>query len=182
MIKPDIVDNSWGTNNNIMTPSYFAKAIIEHFNPSGLCLDPCMGEGAFYNNLPHPKDWAEIQQGHDFLDYKGSGYDWIITNPPWSGKSFKPILKKSLEVADNVVFLMKLSSMTTIARLKIIHNAGFSFKEILLLNWPEEWVAEGYQLAAIHWAKGKHNTRWTDLKITPYDNFWKQIRNKNGKL
>lgn len=173
MIKPDIVDNSWGTDNNIMTPSYFAKGIIDYYQPTGFCLDPCRGHGAFYNNLPTPKDWCEIQEDDDFLDYKGSA-NWIITNPPWSGKPYKPILKKSLEIANNVVFLVKLSSMTTSARLNIIHDAGFSFKEILMLNWPEEWTAEGYQLAAIHWAKGKHNTKWSDLRITPYDDFWKE--------
>ena len=34
----------------VMTPVYLAKNIIEHFEPTGLILDPCRGEGAFYDN------------------------------------------------------------------------------------------------------------------------------------
>ena len=35
-----------------MTPEYLAKEIIEHFNPSGIILDPSRGTGAFYDNFP----------------------------------------------------------------------------------------------------------------------------------
>jgi len=55
-----------------------AKVPIE---PGDLIHEPFKGEGAFYNNLPEPKDWAEIEQGKD---YKELGEcDWVITNPPF---------------------------------------------------------------------------------------------------
>ena len=35
----------------VMTPEWLAIEIIDHFSPSGIILDPCRGEGAFYDNL-----------------------------------------------------------------------------------------------------------------------------------
>ena len=64
----------------VMTPVYLAKNIIEHFEPTGLILDPCRGEGAFYDNYnTDNKDWCELGEGKDFLEYNKK-VDWIITN------------------------------------------------------------------------------------------------------
>ena len=39
----------------------WTKEIIEHYNPSGRILDPCRGEGAFYDNFnTDDKDWCEL--------------------------------------------------------------------------------------------------------------------------
>ena len=85
----------------VMTPEYLAKDIIEHFQPSGLVLDPARGTGAFYDNIdglyPHTKDWCELAEGRDFLDYKRD-VDWIITNPPWS--MMQQFLWHGMEIAD----------------------------------------------------------------------------------
>ena len=55
----------------VMTPEYLAKEIIEHFNPTGRILDPCRGEGAFYDNYPEgDHDWCELGEGRDFLQYQ----------------------------------------------------------------------------------------------------------------
>ena len=49
------------------TPLVLAKDIVDHFNPVGRCLDPCRGEGAFYDLLPTASsEWCEIEQGRDF--------------------------------------------------------------------------------------------------------------------
>ena len=37
----------------IMTPEPCAIDIISHFSPTGSILDPCRGEGAFYNNIQY---------------------------------------------------------------------------------------------------------------------------------
>ena len=52
----------------IMTPEPCAIDIISHFSPTGSILDPCRGEGAFYNNYPISceKDWCELEEGKDF--------------------------------------------------------------------------------------------------------------------
>ena len=36
----------------VMTPEPSAIDVINHFSPTGKILDPCRGEGAFYNNFP----------------------------------------------------------------------------------------------------------------------------------
>jgi len=36
----------------VFTPVYVSQQILIHLQPYGICLDPCMGDGAFYNYLP----------------------------------------------------------------------------------------------------------------------------------
>lgn len=86
----------------VYTQDLIAKGIVEFLNPIGKCLDPCKGDGAFYNHLPGA-DYCEIKEGLDFFDYK-SKVDWIIGNPPYS--IFKDFLEKSFELAENVSFLV----------------------------------------------------------------------------
>ena len=65
------------------TPADCARDLIAkvQIQPGDLIHEPFKGEGAFYNNLPEPKDWAEIQEGKD---YKELGEcDWVISNPPF---------------------------------------------------------------------------------------------------
>ena len=87
----------------VYTPVNVAKAIIKHLNPSGICLDPCMGDGAFYNNLPEPRQWCEIDRGVDFLETNVK-VDWVIGNPPYS--IFLEFLEHSFKIANNVSFLV----------------------------------------------------------------------------
>jgi len=90
----------------VMTPPAIASLVIREFNPEGFTLEPCRGSGNIYNELPKPKDWCEITQGRDFLEYQGH-VDWIITNPPYS--IYDKFLKKCFEVADNVVLLCPIA-------------------------------------------------------------------------
>jgi len=36
----------------VYTPVSVAKQIVDFLNPEGLLLDPCRGDGAFFNNFP----------------------------------------------------------------------------------------------------------------------------------
>ena len=95
----------------VMTPEYLAKEIIEHFNPTGRILDPCRGEGAFYDNYPgDDNDWCELGEGKDFLQYQKK-VDWIITNPPWS--KMQKFLAHGMQIADNIVYLTTINHYTT---------------------------------------------------------------------
>jgi hypothetical protein len=88
----------------VYTPEYVSKNIVEFLNPKGLCLDPCKGDGAFYNFLPsESRDYCEIREGLDFFTYN-KNVDWIIGNPPYS--IFEDFLKKSFEISNNVSFLV----------------------------------------------------------------------------
>ena len=105
----------------VMTPEYLAKDIIEHFKPSGIILDPCRGQGAFYDNFnTETKDWCELDEGKDFLTYNKK-VDWIITNPPFNvGKDFA---LKSLETAKRgVAFLVRFSFLESIKRWEELYS------------------------------------------------------------
>jgi len=87
----------------VYTPDEVSKYIIDVLNPSGKCLDPCKGDGAFLKYMPADSDYCEIREGKDFFNYTNK-IDWIIGNPPYS--IFEEFLKKSFEIADNVSFLV----------------------------------------------------------------------------
>lgn len=95
-------------NDVVFTPIKIAKEIIDIFMPDGKCLEPCMGEGAFFNLLPKGSDWCEITKGKDFYDYNEK-VDWIVTNPPYS--DFDKFLSHSFELAENVVFLVPVAKV-----------------------------------------------------------------------
>jgi hypothetical protein len=87
----------------VYTPEQVCVDIINFLNPSGLCLDPCRGDGAFYKHLPIGSDYCEITEGKDFFEY-AKPVDWIIGNPPYS--NFMEFLQHSFSLASNVSFLV----------------------------------------------------------------------------
>ena len=95
-------------NDSVMTFPHIAEAIINHYWPVGKLLEPCKGDGSFYDIMKEPKDWCEISEGKDFLSYNKK-VDWIITNPPFS--IYDLFLLKSFEIADNIVFLAPLQKV-----------------------------------------------------------------------
>jgi len=97
-------------------------------------------------------DWCEIDEGRNFLTTEGK-WDWVVTNPPWS--QFRPFLLKSMEVADNVVFLSLLNAWFMRARVRDMRNAGFGIVEVLMLDTPKKpWPQTGFQLSAVHVKRG----------------------------
>lgn len=86
----------------VYTPNSVAQNIIRFLNPKGLSLDPCKGDGAFYNHLANA-DYCEIREGKDFFEYNKK-VDWVIGNPPYS--IFKEFLEHAFEIADNVSYLV----------------------------------------------------------------------------
>jgi hypothetical protein len=133
-----------------MTPPDLAQRIVDHFSPTGLCLEPARGDGAFYNAFPGEKDWCEISEGRDFLDYRGNA-DWIITNPPWS--IFRKFLLKAFATAENVVLLVPVYHAWTSARYREMLRSNFGIKEICIVEPPKTFPVMGFVLAAIHWKK-----------------------------
>ncbi len=151
-----------GGNDRVMTPLPLAKAIILHYDLRGRVLDPCRGEGAFFNQLavgPNPviTDWCELDEGRDFLTHqwepverKATPFDWVVTNPPWS--LIRPFLQRSMEVSDNVVFLCLINAFWMTARLRDMEEAGFAIKEICRVAQPHKggWPSTGFALGAVH--------------------------------
>lgn len=145
-----------GGDDKVYTPDALACQIVSHFNPSGLVIDPCSGQGAFPRAFESENlDFIsyEIDYGTDFLKSPILPGAWVITNPPWS--QFRAFLAKSMETADNVVFLALLNAWFMRARVRDIKEAGFGYKSVLLLETPPKpWPQTGFQLAAVHIQKG----------------------------
>ena len=136
----------------VMTPEYLAQDIIQHFNPTGIVLDPSRGTGAFYDNFPNEqiimKDWCELGECKDFLQYSNK-VDWIITNPPWS--KMQKFLEHGMRISDNIVYLTTINHYTTKRRIREMREYNFAIKEIYCVDTPKKpWPQLGFQLAAVH--------------------------------
>jgi len=136
-------------NDCIMTPLYLCKEMVDHYKPQGTILEPCCGEGNFLKYLP-TADWCEITKGKDFLTLNGH-WDWIITNPPYS--IYRSFLNKSMEVADNIVFLQLINATFYKARLRDMWNKNFGIKEIYAIKTPKEFPQFGFQMGCVYYKK-----------------------------
>lgn len=123
-------------SDTVQTPIDVAKMIVHHYSPIGYTLEPCRGIGNIYNQLPEPKDWCEITEGRDFLDYHKK-VDWIITNPPYS--IYDRFLTHCFEVADNVVLLVPIAKAFKSIRVEQLVDTYGGLKEI----WS---IGGGHQL------------------------------------
>lgn len=109
-------------NDIVLTPDKWAADIIEHFKPEGVTLDPCRGEGAFYNKLTGERLWCEITEGVDFFQFN-KPVNWIVSNPPYS--TFGPWLDHSLTLAENIVYLIPVNKIFSSAtKLRKIQKWG----------------------------------------------------------
>jgi hypothetical protein len=149
-------------NDIVVTNPVFAQRIVNYFQPSGRCIDPCRGDGAFYNAMPNA-DWCEITEGKDYL-YHTDQYDWCITNPPWSSKAYRAIAQHAFNTCQNVVFLIRLDlAIGTYARQNDYRSRGHCLKEVIICKYQDAgFDPKGFALAILHWQKGySHGTKWT---------------------
>jgi len=156
-------NKNYQSNDNIMTPDYLARTLVEYFRPSGRVLEPCAGTGAFLKYLPPDTFWCEIKDGKDFFDFR-LRVDWIFTNPPWS--QIRRFLCHSLELADNICFLLTINHLWTKARLRDIKEANFGIKEIVIFDTPKTFPQLGFQMGMIHLQRNyKGDIKFTELRI-----------------
>ena len=81
------IKNRKKSNDVFITPLKLAKMCIDRHsnNDDDLWLDSCKNSGSFYNQFPtNNKDYCEILEGIDFLDYNKGQVDIIAQNPPYS--------------------------------------------------------------------------------------------------
>lgn len=131
------------------TNEVVARKIVAHFNPTGRCLEPFRGDGAFFKHLPAGTDWCEIEDGKDFFECNGE-YDWIVTNPPFS--SLTQVFKHSFTLSKNCVFLVGIRSSKP--RLDLAKNYG-GLKEILHVGTGRQIGFDlGFPFAALHFQQG----------------------------
>lgn len=140
------------TKDEVFTPPQLAQKVIAHFQPNGLCLDPCCGDGVFFDLLPSPKLWCEIKQGVDFFQFTQQ-VDWIISNPPYSG--LLAWLRHSFKVAKNIVYLLPLHRLFSSYQFLADMGKWGGIKEILLLGTGTKWgFPFGHSLAAVYFQQG----------------------------
>ena len=97
-------------------------------------------------------EYCEIKEGIDFLTIEGH-WDWVTTNPPFS--KFRAFLKKSMQVADNIVFLSLINAWFMRARQRDITDEGFGLVEILKVPTPPKpWPQFGMCLGAAWLRRG----------------------------
>jgi hypothetical protein len=117
----------------VYTPEDVARDIIQHFAPTGKCLDPCKGDGVFFRNLPAGSDYCELKDGKDFFDWRIS-VDWIVSNPPYS--VFSEWLDHSFDIARDIVYLIPINKpFNSYAMLKRIHVWGGGKRDICDRPW-----------------------------------------------
>jgi hypothetical protein len=136
----------------VYTPEPIAKDIIEWVNPAGLCLDPCKGDGAFFNNFPGRRDWCELREGRDFFEYSKK-VDFIIGNPPYS--IFEEFLRHSFELADDVVYIVPTNKVfQRILIMDMIMTWGGIYAVMMYGSGSNVGFPFGFSVGAFHFRKG----------------------------
>jgi len=134
------------------TEECVAKAVIEHFSPKGVILEPFAGEGVFLKNLPKNTKWCEIEKGVDFFSFS-EHVDWIVTNPPFL--DLTKIMEHAFDISDNTVFLLPLSKIySSMPRLKLTRDIA-GIKEHLILGTGRDIGFDiGFPFSATLFEKG----------------------------
>lgn len=152
--KPKLVPKkNLSEADKVFTPRQLAAQIIDQLPLAGNVLDPCRGDGAFYDQLASNvlKHWCELDDGRDFFEWDRH-VDWVISNPPWS--KFRQFLQHGMTVADNVVYLAAFTHFSTKARVGDIKAHGFAMRSIIYVPTPKEWPQSGFQMAAVWLQRG----------------------------
>lgn len=135
----------------VYTPPKLAKNIISFFHPSGIILDPCMGDGAFYNLLPAGREWCEIEKGRDFYAWT-KPVNWIIGNPPYS--NLLAWLRHSFTLAEHVVYLVPMHRVFASAEFLDDMMDWGRIAHIRLYRTGTYWgFPFGHALAAVHYRR-----------------------------
>ena len=138
----------------VFTHDEVAADIIGYFQPSGIVLDPCKGEGSFYNQFPAnvTRLYCEIAEGKDFFNFSQK-VNWIIGNPPYS--IFLDFLKHSFKVADDVVYLIPTNKVFQSWKLmKEIQKYGGIRSMLVYGSGHLVGFPFGFSVGAFHFRKG----------------------------
>ena len=129
----------------VMTNPTMAKYIIDGivWDDGEKVLEPCRGDGAFYNNLPEnvDKDWCEINEGRDFFDYDKK-VDTCISNIPFVPRKLAwDFTAKAMDICSkNIYWLINLGTLNifTPKRLDDMKEKGWfiqSFNVVADKRW-----------------------------------------------
>ncbi|KKM07517.1 hypothetical protein LCGC14_1733170 [marine sediment metagenome] len=146
----------------VYTPDYVAKEIVDWIKPSGKCLDPCKGDGAFLRALSADTEWCEIIEDRDFFDYTNK-VDWIIGNPPYS--IFEEWLRHSFEISDNVVYILPTNKVFQRQVIMDMINSWGGIKAIMVYGSGNTvGFPFGFSVGTFHFCRNWKG--FCDLKLT----------------
>lgn len=134
----------------VQTPRPLARAIVEHFSFEGPYLDPCRGQGSFYDAFPAnaERHWCEILEGKNFLEWT-TPVSVCMSNPPWS--KFRLFLVQAMSIADDIVFVCNWNHLSTKARHTDIRTSGFGLRAFVMIPEPRgDWPRAGFQPGVVH--------------------------------
>jgi hypothetical protein len=136
----------------VYTPAELAQDIINFYQPNGVCLDPCAGNGAFLNLLPDGSEWCEITQERDFYAWD-TPVEWAVSNPPFS--HYSAWLRHSMTVAKNIVYLIPLYKVFTSGKMADDLFSWGGIVHIRRYGTGTEWgFPFGQALSAAHFQRG----------------------------
>jgi hypothetical protein len=164
MGKRAVPKQNTAVQDRVMTPDDLALRVVRRFKSQiqGKVLEPCSGEGAFVRALRQEGFEVialELDRGQDFFDFH-ERVDWIVTNPPWSGKRLRAFALHAYEVAHDIVFLCPTGKFGAFkAAIREMSEAGFEKVEEIFLakDPPRPWPQGGFLVGAIH-------LKWTGRK------------------
>lgn len=144
----------------VYTPEWLARMIVEHFKPTGKCMDPCRGDGAFWSLLPDGSEWCEIAEERDFFAFAGHA-DYVIGNPPYS--CLLGWIRHSFKVAENVVYLMPLHRVFASYEFMAEIDSYGGIREILIVGTgADAGFPFGHCLGVVHYKRGYRGpTAWS---------------------
>jgi hypothetical protein len=134
------------------TPKELARDMIGFFVPQGQCLDPCRGNGVFFDMLPPGADWCEIKQGRDFYAWRKQ-VRWIIGNPPYS--HYSEWIRHSMTIAHDIVYVMPVYKIFASNKFQCELFGWGGIVHIRRYGTGTEWgFPFGHALGAVHYRKG----------------------------
>lgn len=134
------------------TDTELARDIIQHFKPSGRCLEPFKGGGAFYDHLPPGAAYCEIEEGLNFFDHHDP-VEWIVTNPPFS--NLTEVFAHAFHLSENCVFLIPISKyFSSMPRLQLARAYGGCAEMLHVGTGRDIGFNIGFPFAALHFKRG----------------------------
>ena len=136
------------------TPREVAKELLKdvEFKGDDITLEPCKGDGAFYDIIPFEKDWCEIDQGRDIFVYPfDRKFTKVIVNPPYKSNHQNVSDRKNICMkfifrcfelcSEECWFLvnLKMWNSFTPVRLRKIRDMGFNLCFMRVLNIHKWW-------------------------------------------
>jgi len=151
---------------NISTPDDYAHKWVDPFRNTGIYYNNFpdeIGDGADWMRVPVEKDWCEIQEGRDALEYDYT--DAIVcSNPPYS--MINKCLKKMTKDRAQIISILGMTNHITTPRLQMMEDAGYDLMALDFYNvkgymmtatamtWVRKDIAGGHPMINYRYKKG----------------------------